>query len=133
MLKRIIGQHLAEQRWLDVEGLTQVEVTSEDPTHPIESGLLAASASGWRAAHAGPQRVRLLFDQPQPIKRIYLKFREEELARTPMVSNRGQSHREIVHQHREIYASNRHRAHTAGFDCDRHGAQQHRAVVRSTA
>ena len=88
MLKRIIGQHApeaSERRWLDVGALAQGEVTSEDPTHPIESGLLAGSASGWRAAHAGAQTVRLLFDQPQPIKRIYLEFREDELAHTPMV------------------------------------------------
>jgi len=70
------------RRWLEVEALAQVEVTSEDPTHPIESGLLVASASDWRAAHAGPQTVRLLFDRPQPSKGIYLEFREDEFART---------------------------------------------------
>jgi hypothetical protein len=108
MRKRIIGQYpsevsASEQHWLDVEGVAQVEVTSEDPTHPIESGLLPASASGWRAADAGRQTVRLLFDQPQRIKRIYLEFREDESARTQQFvlrwsSNHGQSYGEIVRQ-----------------------------------
>ena len=45
MLKRIIGQDAhdvssAGQRWLNLDALAQVEVTSEDAAHPIESGLL---------------------------------------------------------------------------------------------
>ena len=72
MLKRIIGQHPSdvspsEQHWLDLEALAQVEVTSEEPTHPIESGLLPTSGSGWRAAYGGAQTVRLMFYQPQRI------------------------------------------------------------------
>ena len=110
MLKRIIGQDTqgvspSEHHWLNVEALAQVEVTSEDAAHPIESGLLPGprTASGWRAAHPGPQTVRLVFDQPQRIKHIYLEFREDELARTQQFvlrwsSNRGQSYGEIVRQ-----------------------------------
>ena len=108
MLKRIIGQHPSdvspsEQHWLDLEALAQVEVTSEDAAHPIESGLLPATSSGWRAAHPGPQTVRLVFDQPQRIKRIHLEFHEDELERTQEFvlrwsSNRGQSYGEIVRQ-----------------------------------
>jgi hypothetical protein len=45
MLKRIIGQDTQDvppaiHHWLKVDGLAQVEVTSEDAAHPIESGLL---------------------------------------------------------------------------------------------
>jgi hypothetical protein len=108
MLKRIIGQDrqqvsASEQHWLDIEPLAQVEITSEDAAHPIESALLPATASGWRAAHPGPQTVRLVFDQPQRLKRIYLEFREDELERTQQFvlrwsSNRGQSYGEIVRQ-----------------------------------
>lgn len=108
MLKRIIGQGAQDvspsgQQWLNVDALAQVEVTSEDAAHPIESGLLPGTGSGWRAAHTGPQIVRLVFDQPQRIKRIYLEFHEDELARTQQFvlrwsSNRGQSYGEIVRQ-----------------------------------
>jgi hypothetical protein len=108
MLKRIIGQDPrdaapANQHWLNVDALAQVEVTSEDAAHPIESGLLPGTASGWRAAQPGAQTVRLVFDQPQRIKRLHLEFHEDELERTQQFvlrwsSNRGQSYREIVRQ-----------------------------------
>jgi len=106
MLKRIIGQGdiaPANQHWLNLDALAQVEVTSEDAAHPIESGLLPGSASGWRAAQPGPQTVRLVFDQPQRIARLHLEFHEEELERTQQFvlrwsSNGGQSYREIVRQ-----------------------------------
>ena len=38
-----------DQEWLNVEGLAEVEITSEDGAHPIESALLPGRASGWRA------------------------------------------------------------------------------------
>ena len=108
MFKRIIGQDtrdasLGNQDWLNVDALAQVEVTSEDPAHPIESGLLPGAESGWRAGQPGPQTVRLAFDQPQSIKRVHLEFHEDELERTQQFmlrwsSNGGQSYREIVRQ-----------------------------------
>jgi hypothetical protein len=108
MLKRIIGQDTQEapasnQDWLNLDALAQVEVTSEDAARPIESGLLPGSESGWRAAQSGPQTVRLVFNQPQRIKRIHLEFHEDELERTQQFvlrwsSNGGQSYREIVRQ-----------------------------------
>jgi hypothetical protein len=108
MLKRIIGHDPQDARgsdpdWLNVEPLAQVEVTSEDAAHPIEAALLPAAAPGWRASHSGPQTVRLVFDQPQRLRRIYLEFREDELERTQEFvlrwsSNRGQSYGEIVRQ-----------------------------------
>ena len=108
MRKRIIGQETqgvspASQSWLNLETLAQVEVTSEDPAHPIESGLLPGTESGWRAAQPGPQTVRLVFDPPQRIKRLHLEFHEEELERTQQFvlrwsSNGGASYREIVRQ-----------------------------------
>jgi hypothetical protein len=108
MRKRIIGREIQEvssanRHGLNLDALAQVEVTSEDAAHPIESGLLPGGASGWRAARPGPQTVRLVFDQPQSIKSIHLEFREEELERTQQFvlrwsSNGGQSYREIVRQ-----------------------------------
>ena len=57
MRKQIIGEKQektasADQDWLNVEGLAEVEITSEDAAHPIESALLPGQASGWRAAEA---------------------------------------------------------------------------------
>jgi hypothetical protein len=87
MRKRISSQPQRESPsansgWLDVEALARVEVTSEDPAHPIESALLPDIATGWRAACAGPQTIRLLFDRPQKLMCIRLLFREENEART---------------------------------------------------
>ncbi len=108
MLKRVIGQETQvasppNQQWLNLDALAQVEVTSEEAAHPIESGLLPGSESGWRAAQPGPQTMRLVFDQPQRIKRVHLEFHEDELQRTQQFvlrwsSNGGESYREIVRQ-----------------------------------
>ena len=70
MRKRIVApvqQQTAspDQDWLNVEGLAEVEITSEDAAHPIESALLPGLASGWRAAGPGKQTIRLLFARPQ--------------------------------------------------------------------
>jgi len=108
MIKRIIGQDTealsrTNPQWLNLDALAQVEVTSEDAANPIESGLLPGRESGWRAAQPGPQTVRLVFDQPQKIKRLHLEFHENEVARTQQFtlrwsSNGGHSYREIVRQ-----------------------------------
>ena len=70
MRKRIIAPVQQEatppdEDWLELEGLAEVEITSEDAAHPIESALLPGPASGWRAAGPGKQTIRLLFNQPQ--------------------------------------------------------------------
>jgi hypothetical protein len=72
----------ANTGWLDLEAIAQVEVTSEDAAHPIESALLPVTATGWRAESPGEQTVRLLFEAPQKLRRIRLLFREEKEART---------------------------------------------------
>ena len=108
MRKRIIGQ--AQQStvsldgdWLDVEGLAEVELTSEDAAHPIESALLPGQTAGWRAAEPGKQTIRLHFTQPQRLQRIRLNFLESGLPRTQEYVLRwspdgGKSFREIVRQ-----------------------------------
>jgi len=91
------------QDWLNVEGLAEVEITSEDVAHPIESALLPGRASGWRAAGPGKQTIRLLFANPQRLRRIWLNFVEPLTERTQEYVLRwspdgGQSFREIVRQ-----------------------------------
>ena len=87
MTKRITSQSLRESStadpvWLDLEALAQVEVTSEDAAHPVESALLPSASAGWRAENPGEQTLRVLFESPQSLRRIRLVFREENEART---------------------------------------------------
>lgn len=108
MRKRLINQHPQDvsptsQDWLDLEHLAQVEFTSEDTAHPVESALTLGAGSGWRAAQAGKQTIRLLFAAPQRIKLIHLLFHEDQQERTQEFvlrwsSDGGQSYREIVRQ-----------------------------------
>ena len=58
---------------------------------------------GWRAADAGPQTIRLIFDGPQKLRRIWLVFEDSENVRTQEFVLRwspddGASFREIVCQ-----------------------------------
>ena len=89
--------------WLDLDGAAVVEVTSEDKEHPVESALVPGETRGWRAAESGTQTIRLIFDQPQSLRRISLVFEENETERTPEFVLRwspdgGRSFREIVRQ-----------------------------------
>ena len=108
MRKRIINQGSqdvspANQQWLNLEAIADVEVTSEDAAHPIESALVPGAGSGWRAEQPGQQTVRLLFYEPQRIKRMNLVFHETAHERTQQFvlrwsSDAGRSYREIVRQ-----------------------------------
>ena len=86
-----------------MEGLAEVEITSEDAAHPIESALLPGCASGWRAEEPGRQAIRFLFAHPQRLRRVWLNFEEPLTERTQEYVLRwspdgGQSFREIVRQ-----------------------------------
>jgi hypothetical protein len=108
MRKRIIASGRQEtassdQGWLKVEGIAEVEISSEDAAHPIESALLPGAAPGWRAAGPGKQTIRLRFAQPQSLRRIRLSFEEPRTERTQeyvlrWAADGGQSFREIVRQ-----------------------------------
>ena len=92
----------SEQQWLELEQIAQVEVTSEDPNFPIESALAAREGPGWRAAEPGKQIIRILLDNPRPLRRIRLEFSEPEIERTQEFTLRwsqaGGPFREIVRQ-----------------------------------
>jgi len=97
------GPQIVDSGVLDLANAVTVEITSEDETHPIECALEVRGARGWRAAEPGPQIIRLLFDEPQHLKRIWLVFEETEFQRTQEFTLRwspdhGQSFREIVRQ-----------------------------------
>ena len=67
---------------LPIAAIAQVEVTSEDPAHPIQAALSGTGPSGWRAGTAGQQRIALVFDQPERVRKMTLKFVEAEWSRT---------------------------------------------------
>jgi hypothetical protein len=108
MRKRIINQPQnvvpVDQAWLGLESLAQVELTSEDADNQIEAALVPGASLGWRAAQAGEQKIRLLFDELQRVRRIQILFLEDQQARTQEFvllrwsPDGGQTYREIARQ-----------------------------------
>lgn len=87
MRKRIIpsadeGTPPSDVDWLVLDDVAEVEVTSEDQGYPVESALLPGGTSGWRASAPGEQTIRLIFSEPQPLRRIRLEFVELAVGRT---------------------------------------------------
>ncbi|GAB3528755.1 hypothetical protein GCM10027443_07150 [Pontibacter brevis] len=108
MRKKLINKQdeqltAAEKNGLDLESIARVELSSESEDHPIEAAFTADTETGWRAAQPGKQTIRLVFDEPQSIRRIKLLFREQEQERAQEFLLRWQpagdsSYREIVRQ-----------------------------------
>jgi len=97
------GVQRSDEGCLDLDRAAWVEVTSEEKGYGIESALVSREAQGWRAASPGTQTIRLLFDQPQKLRRISLVFEETDTERTQEFVLRwsgdgGRSFREIVRQ-----------------------------------
>jgi hypothetical protein len=91
------------EEWLSLAEIAQVEITSEDATHPIESALLPNTGNGWRANAPGKQLIRLRFDVPQRLQRIRLRFVETAMERTQEFALRysrdyGHTYHDIVRQ-----------------------------------
>jgi uncharacterized protein (DUF736 family) len=89
MRKRIVGSSAIQgaaadsnDRWLDLERIATIEVTSEDPHFPVEAVFKSGSGTGWRAAQDGEQNLRIIFDEPTTVRRIQLHFVEQEVVRT---------------------------------------------------
>jgi hypothetical protein len=92
-----------DENYLDVDRVASVEVTSEEKDYGIESALASGGTRGWLASTPGIQTIRLIFDEPQELRRISLIFEENELKRTQEFvlrwsPDRGSSFREIVRQ-----------------------------------
>ena len=108
MRKRVVPELqkvsvLADEDWLHLEGLAEVEVTSEALAYPVERALLPEPSAGWRAGGPGPQTIRLHFRPPQRLTKIWLNFFETERERTQEYTLRwspdyGESFRDIVRQ-----------------------------------
>jgi hypothetical protein len=80
--ERSLRRARSEEDWLDLEAIATIEVTSEDPSFPIESALATREGPGWRAAEPGEQIIRIVLDNPRPIRRIILEFSETKIERT---------------------------------------------------
>jgi hypothetical protein len=92
-----------DEGWLDLDRAASVEVTSEEKDYGVDSALVSGETQGWRAASPGTQTIRLIFDQPQRLRRISLVFEENKIKRTQEFVLRwspdgGRSFREIVRQ-----------------------------------
>ena len=90
MRKRVIAVNererlsgVAAENWLDLADAI-VEVSSEEPEYPIEHALSldADEHAMWRAAAPGKQTVRIIFDKPCRLSRIYLVFEERARPRS---------------------------------------------------
>lgn len=91
------------EEWLNLEEIARVEVSSEDPQHPIESAFKRGESLGWRASQTGEQTIRLLLDKPNDLRRIWLRFSEPQVERTQQFTVRWADSqkgpfREIVRQ-----------------------------------
>lgn len=108
MRKRIAGPHYeaagaSDRGWLDLDQIATVEVTSEDPSFPVECAFGSKDGPGWRASQGGEQEIRIIFDEPVSLRRIHLRFEEAESERTQEFTLRwspaaGGSATEIVRQ-----------------------------------
>jgi hypothetical protein len=70
------------EEWLLIAQIAEVEVTSEADNYPVEAALLSNTGEGWHAGTPGKQLVRLLFDTPQHLHTIHLRFLESDVERT---------------------------------------------------
>jgi len=89
--------------WLPLQQIASIELTSEEASRSIEDALLYNSVMGWRAALPGEQTVRLIFDSPQLLTRIWLLFIEREIERSQEFvlrwsDDEGKTFQEIVRQ-----------------------------------
>lgn len=107
MEKRIIGAAAETPTepgpWIDLEPIARVEVSSEDPGHPVEAAFRPGPGPGWRAGGPGLQTIRLVFRQPRALRRIRLVFDEDAQQRTQEFvlrwsADAGRTYRDIVRQ-----------------------------------
>ena len=82
MIRKKIGKtEHADEVWMDLSQCAAFEVTSEEAGWPLENAL-SADAKKWIAATPGEQIIRITFDQPQNISKIFLVFEETDNSRS---------------------------------------------------
>jgi hypothetical protein len=91
---------------IPIEDVAVVEVTSEQPHHPIDNAFDSSRGPGgtrWIADAPGTQFVTLVFDRPQTIRQIGIEVEETEESRTQELSvsasfDGGRTYRELIRQ-----------------------------------
>ncbi len=91
---------------MDITATATVQVTSEDPAHPIEHVFDTRRGPGgsrWVAAEPGEQTLILAFDTPQTIHQTIVEAEELEVSRTQefrlsVSHDGGQIYRELRRQ-----------------------------------
>ena len=91
---------------MDITATATVQVTSEDPAHPIEHVFDTRRGPGgsrWVAAEPGEQTLILAFDTPQTIHQTIVEVEELEVSRTQefrlsVSHDGGQIYRELRRQ-----------------------------------
>jgi hypothetical protein len=80
--KKLIQEPEPEsEQWLDLVRCATFEVTSEEPASPLENAL-TPGAKKWIASTPGPQIIRVIFDEPQQVSKIFLVFEETATSRS---------------------------------------------------
>jgi hypothetical protein len=91
---------------MDIAATAAVQVTSEDPAHPIDNVFdhrRGPGGSRWVAAEPGEQTLILAFDIPQIMHQTILEVEEPEVSRTQELRlsvshDGGQTYRELRRQ-----------------------------------
>lgn len=91
---------------MPIAGVATVQVTSEQPDHPIDhafDGRRGPGASRWVADGPGEQTVILVFDRPQPVRELEVEIEEPSVSRTQELAvsvsaDGGRTYRELVRQ-----------------------------------
>jgi hypothetical protein len=82
MRKKVIGKtERSDEGWVDLSRCAAFEVTSEESGSPLENAL-SPDEKKWIAATPGKQTIRMAFDEPQNISKIFLVFEETAKARS---------------------------------------------------
>jgi hypothetical protein len=115
MQKRIVASDptpeapAPEFPWIDLEDNATLQLSSEDPAHPIEAALTGDNEIGWVAAEPGPQYIRFTFYAPRAIHRVYLCIDADEHRTQEFVlrwsADGGVTYRDVVRQQFNFSAS----------------------------
>lgn len=106
IVKDLPSLSVPEPGEMDITATVTVQVTSEDPAHPIENVFdhqRGPGGSRWVAANPGEQTLILAFDTPQTIHQIVVEVEEPDVSRTQELRlsashDGGQTYRELRRQ-----------------------------------
>src|SRR5215207_771836 len=80
--KKVIGKtDRPDEGWMDLGQCAAFEVTSEEAGSPLEN-VLTPDTKKWLAAIPGEQIIRITFDKPRDVSKIFLLFEETANARS---------------------------------------------------